>query len=108
MATSEPFFLQNVVTFVDIFQKKPFELNATENIHYLQQKNYECRMSKGDSISSFVGDVKLIVNQLHALSNITFDESAVMVKILTNLLNCYDHLATMWDSVIQDDYKVKS
>lgn len=32
-------------------------------------------MSKGDSISSFVGDIKLIVNQLCALGNIAFDES---------------------------------
>lgn len=80
----------------------------TENIHHLQQKNYECRMSKGDSISSFVGDIKLVVNQLCALGNIAFDESAVMVKILTNLPDCYHHLATTWDSVIQDDRKVKS
>jgi hypothetical protein len=65
-------------------------------------------MSKGDSISSFVGDIKVIVNQLCALGNIAFDESAVMVKILTNLSDCYDHLATTWDSVIQDDRKVKS
>jgi hypothetical protein len=65
-------------------------------------------MSKGDFISSFVGNVKLIVNQLHALGNIAFDESAVMVKILTNLPDCYDHLATTWDSVIQDECRVKS
>ncbi len=65
-------------------------------------------MSKGDSISHFVGDLKLIVNQLCALGNITFYESVIMVKILTNLPDCYDHLATMWDSVIQDDCKIKS
>jgi hypothetical protein len=52
-------------------------------------------MSTGDSISGFAGDIKLIVNQLHALGNIAFDESAVMVKILTNLPDCYDHLAAM-------------
>jgi hypothetical protein len=62
-------------------------------------------MSKGDSMSSFVGDVKLIVNQLR---NIAFDESAVMVKILTNLLDCYDHFTTTWDNVIQDECTVKS
>jgi hypothetical protein len=63
-------------------------------------------MSKGDSMSSFVGEIKLIVSQLHALGNTTFDESAVMIKILTNLPSCYDHFAIAWDSVTQNDCKL--
>jgi hypothetical protein len=62
-------------------------------------------MSKGDSTSSFVGEIKLIVSQLHVLGNTRFDESAIMIKILTNLLDCYNHFAIAWDSVTQDDCK---
>jgi hypothetical protein len=35
MANFDLFFLQNVATFVDIFQKTTFELKVTENIHHL-------------------------------------------------------------------------
>lgn len=29
-----------------------------------------------------------------------------MIKILTNLPNCYNHFAIVWDSVTQDDCKL--
>ena len=53
-------------------------------------------MSQGDSIVDFVGKLDAIVQQLAARGNVTFNEQAVISKILSNLSGGFDSLIPAW------------
>lgn len=72
------------------------EQNASENIHTLQQEFYKCSMTQGESVADFVGKLDVIVQQLASRGDTTFNEQAVISKILCNLPEGFDSLIPAW------------
>jgi hypothetical protein len=82
-----------------------FELKAIENIHHLQHKFMSARWAKEIPYLVLLETLNsLLVNYMFlAILDLM---KVQMIKILTNLPNCYDHFAIAWDSVTQDDCKL--
>ena len=75
------------------------ELAAAEHIHRLQQEFYICRMAEKNTVNDFIGEIELIVCKLKGLGDTTFNETAVMTKILCNLPGRFDGFLSAWDGV---------
>ena len=93
--------LKHVVSFVTSKQiwdklKLIHEQNASENVHSLQAEFYKCSMSSEETIVDFLGKLKVIISQLAARGDTTFNDDAVISKILCSLPDSFDSLPPLW------------
>lgn len=72
------------------------ERNASENIHALQQSFYKCQLGSDGNIAAYLGDIDVIITQLTSRGDQTFNDNAVIAKILCNLPASYDHFLSNW------------
>ena len=72
------------------------EQNASENVHSLQAEFYKCSMTSEETIANFLGKIEVITSQLAARGDTTFDDDAVIFKILCSLPDNFDSLLPAW------------
>ena len=53
-------------------------------------------MAEGESIANFLGKIKVIVSQFASRGDTTFNDQAIMAKILCNLPGEFDSLISAW------------
>jgi hypothetical protein len=72
------------------------EQNASENVHSLQAEFYKCSMTSEETIADFLGKLEVIISQLAARGDTTFNDDAVISKILCSLPDSFDSLLPAW------------
>jgi hypothetical protein len=65
-------------------------------VHILQQDFYKYTITEGELIADFLGKIEVIVSQLASRGDTTFNDQAVMAKILCNLSGGFDSLIPAW------------
>ena len=72
------------------------EQKAYENVHSLQAEFYKCSMTSKETIADFLGKIEVIISQLAAHGDTTFNNDAVISKILCSLHANFDSLLPAW------------
>ena len=90
--------VMNCVTSKQIWKKLKliYKQNASENVHTLQQDFYKYTMAEGELIADFFGKIEVIVSKLASWRDTTFNDQAVMAKILCNLPEGFNSLIPIW------------
>ena len=76
--------------------KRIHEQNAYENAHSLQAQFYKSSMNPEETIADFLGKIEVIISQLAANGDTTFNEDAVISKILCSIPDSLDSLLPAW------------
>ena len=90
--------VMSCVTSKQIWDKLKFihEQNASENVHSLQGEFYKCSITSEETIIDFLGKLKVIISQLAAHGDTTFNDDAIISKILCSLPDSFDSLLPAW------------
>jgi hypothetical protein len=72
------------------------EQNTYENVHSLQAEFYKCSMTFEETIDDFLGKLKVIISQLVARGDTTFNDDAVISKISCSLPDNFDSPLLVW------------
>ena len=75
-----------------------YEQNTSENLHELQKKFFQAVILSEQSITNFIASLNLILSELSALGDETFTEDTMISKLLSSLLEGFDHFLTSWES----------
>jgi hypothetical protein len=84
------------------------EQNQSENVHSLQQAFFKCELNEGDSIATFLGQLELILSKLTARGDTTFNENAVIAKVLAKLPEGFDSVLATWEVTPAADKNLKT
>ena len=75
-----------------------YEQNTSENLHDLQKKFFQATILPEQSITEYIAGLNLILSELAALGDKTFNEQTMISKLLSSLPEGFDHFLTSWES----------
>ena len=75
-----------------------YEQNTSENLHDLQKKFFQASILPEQSITEFIAGLNLILSELAALGDKTFNDHTMISKLLSSLPEGFDHFLTSWES----------
>jgi transposase InsO family protein len=77
------------------------EKKATQSVDKLQKKFFDMKFSDKTGCYDYITSITMIVHQLKNLGDTTFNDRAVMVRILGSLPKAYGHFVTAWNLLLQ-------
>jgi hypothetical protein len=77
------------------------EKKASQSVDKLQKKFFDLKFSDKTGCYDFISSITMIVHQLKNLGDTTFNDRAVMVRILGSLPKVYGHFVTAWNMLPQ-------
>ena len=75
-----------------------YEQNTSENLHDLQKKFFQAAILPEQSITEFIASLNLILSELAALGDKTFNDQTMISKLLSSLPEGFDLFLTSWES----------
>ena len=75
-----------------------YEQMTSKNLHDLQKKFFQATILPKQSITDFIASLNLILSELAALGDKTFNEHTMISKLLSSLPEGFDHFLTSWES----------
>lgn len=75
-----------------------YEQNTSENLHDLQKKFFQATILPEQTITEYIAGLNLILSELAALGDKTFNEQTMISKLLSSLPEGFDHFLTSWVS----------
>ena len=75
-----------------------YEQNISGNLHDLQKKFFQATILPEQSITDFIASLNLILSELAALGDKTFNEHTMISKLFSSLPEGFDHFLTSWES----------
>jgi hypothetical protein len=73
------------------------EKQASQSVDKLQKKFFELKFQQKPGCYDFISSITLLVNQLKNLGDTTFNDHAIMTRILNSLPKVYNPLITAWN-----------
>ena len=80
-----------------------YEHNTSKNLHDIQKKFFQAAILPEQSITDFIASLNLILSELTALGDETFNEYTMISKLLSSLPEGFDHFLTSWESSSADE-----
>jgi len=105
-------YIQQIIncrTAADIWSKLIciHEVKSEANVHILQQKFYECKMSKTDDVATYLSKIEMQAQQLRDLGE-QISENTIITKILYGLPEEHKNFITAWDSVARNERTIEN
>ena len=79
---------------------------AGQSLYQLQENYYNMRLGENGDMTTFIGNIEMLNNQIEELGTRPFSEDMVISKMLSNLPGAYDTFQTTWNTMAPEQQKL--